>query len=104
MLKHSYFHRKLKKMKLLKLPRGKKRISKNIFYIPLAKVIMFSALMAKVGYQGVVDLLDPKAGAIIDKWQRKAQETGRQYEIHSSIDEGKSLITITSSHSLLRCN
>ncbi|MEO8109035.1 MAG: hypothetical protein ABI594_03335 [Ginsengibacter sp.] len=67
---------------------------KNIFYIPLAKVIMFSALMTEVGNQGVLDLLDPKAATIIDKWQRKAQETGRQYEIHSSIVEGKSLLTI----------
>ena len=67
---------------------------KNMFYIPLAKVIMFSALMAEVGKQGSVDLLDPKAAIIIDKWQRKAQSTGRQYAIHSSIAEDTSLITI----------
>lgn len=67
---------------------------KNMFYIPLGKVIMFSALMTEVGNQGSVDLLDPKAAVIIDKWQRKSYETGRQYEIHSSISENKSLITI----------
>ncbi len=52
---------------------------KNIFYIPLAKVIMFSALMTEVGNQGSVDLLDAKAAMVIDKWQRKAFDTGRQY-------------------------
>ena len=67
---------------------------KNLFYIPLAKVIMFSALMTEVGKQGSVDLLDSKAAVIIDKWQRNAQATGRQYAIHSSIAEDTSLITI----------
>lgn len=67
---------------------------KNLFFIPLAKVIMFSALMTEVGKQGSVDLLDPKAATIIDKWQRKAHSTGRQYAIHSSVSENTSLITI----------
>ena len=68
---------------------------KNIFYIPLAKTIMFSALMAEVGNRGNVELLEPKAALIIDKWQRKSYTTGRQYIINSSVSEDKSLITIS---------
>lgn len=60
---------------------------KNIFYLPLAKAIMFSALMAEVGNRGNIDLLEPKAAAIIDKWQRKSYNSGRQYTITSSISE-----------------
>jgi hypothetical protein len=67
---------------------------KNVFYIPLAKAIMFSALMTEVGNQGNVELLDQKAALIIDKWQRKSYATGRQYIINSSVSENKSLITI----------
>ena len=49
---------------------------KNIFYLPLAKTIMFSALMAEVGNRGNVELLEPKAALIIDKWQRKSYNSG----------------------------
>lgn len=66
---------------------GQEGSGKNLFFIPLAKVIMFSALMSEVGKQGSVDLLDPKAATILDKWQRKAQITGRQYEIYSSVED-----------------
>jgi hypothetical protein len=58
---------------------------KNLFFIPTAKVIMFTALMSEVGKRGNVDLLDPKAAAIIDKWQRKSYSTGREYSITSSV-------------------
>ncbi len=44
---------------------------KNTFFIPAANVIMFSALMSEVGKQGTTELLQPKAIAILDKWQRK---------------------------------
>lgn len=67
----------------------------NRFYLPLAKAIMFSALMTEVGNRGNVELLEPKAGLIIDKWQRKAYNTGRQYTLTTSIDDNKSLITIS---------
>lgn len=67
---------------------------KNIFYLPLAKTIMFSALMAEVGNRGNVELLEPKAAFIIDKWQRKSYNSGREYVITSSISEDKSLIKI----------
>ena len=66
---------------------------KNIFYLPLAKAIMFSALMAEVGNRGNIDLLEPKAAAIIDKWQRKSYSSGRQYTITSSTSEDD-LLTI----------
>jgi hypothetical protein len=55
---------------------------------------MFSALMAEVGNQGNVDLLEPKAAAIIDKWQRKSYSSGREYTITSSISEDD-LLTIS---------
>ncbi|MEO9052359.1 MAG: hypothetical protein ABI280_11215 [Ginsengibacter sp.] len=69
---------------------------KNIFYLTLAKAIMFSALIAEVGNRGNVELLEPKAAAVIDKWQRKSYNSGREYVITSSVSEEKSLITINS--------
>jgi hypothetical protein len=66
---------------------------KNIFYLPLAKAIMFSALMTEVGNRGNIDLLEPKAAAIIDKWQRKSYNSGRDYTITSSTSEDD-LLTI----------
>src|ERR1035437_1231598 len=53
------------------------------------------ALMAEVGNQGNVDLLEPRAALIIDKWQCKSYTTGRQYIINSSVSEDKALITIS---------
>src|SRR6266700_4509439 len=41
---------------------------KNIFFIPAAKAIMFTALLSEVSKLGNVDLLDPKAATILDKW------------------------------------
>lgn len=67
---------------------------KNIFYIPIAKAIMFSALMAEVGVQGSIEILDPKAASILDKWQRKSYTTGREYKINSSVSGDTSLIII----------
>lgn len=69
---------------------------RNIFYLPLAKAIMFSALISEVGNRGSVELLDPKAIVVIDKWQRKSYNSGREYIITSSLSEDKSLITINS--------
>lgn len=69
---------------------------KNIFYLPLAKAIMFSALMTEVGNRGNIELLEPKAASVIDKWQRKSYNSGREYMIASSVSEGNSLITINS--------
>jgi hypothetical protein len=60
---------------------------KNLFFIPVANVIMFTALLSEVGKQGSADLLQPKAAAIIDKWQKKAFASGREYAITSSINE-----------------
>lgn len=68
---------------------------KNIFFIPAAKAIMFTALMSEVGKQGNVDLLDTKQASIIDKWQRKAYTSGRQYSISSSISTDHEFIKIT---------
>lgn len=60
---------------------------KNIFFIPAANAIMFTALMSEVGKQGTSDLLQQKAAAIIDKWQRKSFTSGREYTITSSVNE-----------------
>lgn len=68
---------------------------KNIFYIPVAKAIMFTALMTEIGTQGTIDLLDSKQASIIDKWQQKTYNTGREYVISSSISPDKSLVNIT---------
>lgn len=67
---------------------------KNIFYIPAAKAIMFTALMSEIGLQGNIDLLDSKQAIVIDKWQRKSYNTGRQYSITSSVSPDKSLVNI----------
>ena len=58
---------------------------KNFFYVPLAKTIMFTALMGEVMKQTTTDLLEPQAAQVIDKWQQRAYKTGRQYLIASSI-------------------
>jgi hypothetical protein len=60
---------------------------KHIFFIPAANVIMFTALISEVGKQGSTDLLHQKAAAIIDKWQKKAFASGREYTITSSVNE-----------------
>ena len=65
---------------------------KNIFFIPVANAIMFTALMSEVGKQGSTDLLPPKAAAIIDKWQKKSFASGREYAIASSVNESPFLI------------
>ncbi len=68
---------------------------KNLFFIPTAKAIMFTALMTEVGKRGNVDLLEPRAAAIIDKWQRKAYSTGREYSITSSISPDEVFVKIS---------
>ena len=60
---------------------------KNLFFVPAANVIMFSALMAEVGKLGTTELLQPKAIEVIDKWQKKAYNSGREYLISSSINK-----------------
>lgn len=60
---------------------------KNLFFIPAANVIMFTALLSEVNKQGTSDLLQPKAAVIIDKWQKKAYSSGREYLITSSVNE-----------------
>jgi hypothetical protein len=68
---------------------------KNIFYLPIAKVIMFTALLTEVGNRGNIELLEPKAAAVIDKWQRKSYNSGTDYLITSSLSDEKPLISIT---------
>jgi hypothetical protein len=67
---------------------------KNIFYLPVAKAIMFTALMTEVGKQGSVDILDTRAASILDKWQRKAYDSGREYNFSSSVSPDKSFLNI----------
>jgi hypothetical protein len=67
---------------------------KNIFFIPAAQAIMFTALMSEVGKLGNIDLLDNKQAAIIDKWQRKAYTGGRQYSFASSVSADEDFIKI----------
>jgi hypothetical protein len=67
---------------------------RNLFFIPAAKAIMFTALMQEVNNRGSVDLLEPKAAAIFDKWQRKSYTTGRQYALASSVSSDKVFLTI----------
>lgn len=45
---------------------------------------MFTALLSEVGKQGTTDLLQPKAAAVLDKWQKKAYSSGREYSFSSS--------------------
>jgi hypothetical protein len=67
---------------------------RNVFFIPAARVIMFTALMSEVNKRGNVDLLEPKAAVVIDKWQRKSYSTGRQYAITSSISPDNVFVKI----------
>jgi len=60
---------------------------KNLFFIPAANAIMFTALLSEVGKQGSTNLLQPKASAILDKWQKKAYSSGREYSFSSSINK-----------------
>ena len=60
---------------------------KNIFWVPAANAIMFTALMSEVAKQGNIDLLSPKAAAVIDKWQKRSFATGREYALTSSVNE-----------------
>jgi hypothetical protein len=64
---------------------------KNLFFIPTANVIMFTALLSEVGKQGNSDLLQPKAATIIDKWQKRAYSSGREYSVTSSVNENEFL-------------
>lgn len=68
---------------------------KNVFYTVISRVIMFTALMTEVNNQQDIELLDSKAAKIIDKWQKKAISTGREYSIASSTSNGNPFITIT---------
>lgn len=68
---------------------------KNFFHTSIAKVIMFSALMTEVGKQGNLELLDLKAARIIDKWQKKAYSSGREYSIGSSTSGESPFLNIT---------
>jgi hypothetical protein len=68
---------------------------KNMFYTPISKVIMFTALMSEVEKQGNLEILDVKAAKIIDKWQKKVYHSGRQYLIASSTSDGRSFFSIT---------
>lgn len=70
---------------------------KNIFFVPAAKAIMFTALMTEVGKQKNTDLLEPQAAAIIDKWQRKSYTTSREYFITSSISPDEAFVKINRS-------
>jgi hypothetical protein len=60
---------------------------KNLFFIPAANVIMFTALLSEVGKVGTSELLSPKAASILDKWQKKSYTSGREYSITSSVNE-----------------
>ena len=55
---------------------------------------MFTALMSEVGKRGNLDLLEPKAAAIIDKWQRKSYLTGREYAFTSSVSPEEAFVRI----------
>lgn len=65
---------------------------KNLFFIPAANVIMFTALLSEVGKQGTSGLLQQKAAATIDKWQKKSYTSGREYSFTSSVNEMPFLI------------
>ncbi len=60
---------------------------KNLFFIPAANAIMFTALMSEVAKQGSTELLHQKAAAVLDKWQKKSFASGREYSIASSASE-----------------
>jgi len=68
---------------------------KNVFHLHVAKAIMFTALMTEVQVQGSLDILDSRAAGVIDKWQRKTYETGREYNFTSSVSPDKPFLKIS---------
>lgn len=67
---------------------------KNIFFIPAAKAIMFTALLNEVSRQGTTELLEPQAAGVIDKWQQRSYKSSQEYLFSSSVDESKPFLTI----------
>ena len=68
---------------------------KNIFFIPAAKAIMFTALLNEVSRQGSTELLEPQAAGIIDKWQQRSYKSGQEYLFSSSVQESNPFLTIS---------
>jgi hypothetical protein len=68
---------------------------KNIFFIPAAKVIMFTALMNEVAKQGSTQLLEPQQANVLDKWQQRAYKAGRTFSFSSSINDNENFLTIS---------
>ena len=68
---------------------------RNVFHIAVSNVIMFTALMSEVGKQGNLEILDYRAAKVIDKWQKRAYNSGREYYISSSNTDGNAFLVIT---------
>lgn len=66
---------------------------RNLFYLPISGVLLFSGLSGEISNRGNIDFLDSKRAEIIDKFQRKAKDKNLEISFYSSSDK-KPILTI----------
>lgn len=58
--------------------------ARNLFYLPISGVLLFSGLTSEIKNRGNIDFLDNKRAEIISKYQRKAAENNLEISFFSS--------------------
>jgi hypothetical protein len=58
--------------------------ARNLFYLPISGVLLFTGLTGEINIRGNIDFLDNKRAEIIDKFQRKAKERNLEISFYSS--------------------
>jgi hypothetical protein len=58
--------------------------ARNIFYLPISRVLLFNGLTSEIRNRGNIDFLDNKRAEIIDKFQRNAKEKNVEISFLSS--------------------
>jgi hypothetical protein len=60
---------------------------RNLFYLPISGVLLFTGLTGEINARGNIDFLDNKRAEIIDKFQRKAKEKNLEISFFSSSND-----------------
>jgi len=58
--------------------------ARNLFYLPISGVLLFTGLSTEIKNRGNIDFLDNKRAEIIDKFQRRAAEKNLEISFYSS--------------------
>lgn len=58
--------------------------ARNLFYLPISGVLLFTGLTSEINNRGNIDFLDNRRADIIDKFQRKAKEKNVEISFLSS--------------------